>query len=110
MPLFHDESTQHQTWAAFLAFPRITSSFSEEDVSNLLEDQIAEARNLCEYKDQGLRNNYWDVLFNFMNMPPNTSNAYDAVLKKYFITVDSLHCLRLQSFSPIGAVSRMMNK
>lgn len=82
MPLFHDESTQHQTWAAFLAFPRITSSFSEKDVSGLLEDQIAEARNLCEYKDQGLRNNYWDVLFNFMNMPPNTSNAYDAVLKK----------------------------
>lgn len=81
MPLFHDESTRHQTWAAFLAFPRITSSFSEEDVSNLLEDQIAEARNLCEYKDQGLRNNYWDVLFNFMNMQSNTSNTYDAVLK-----------------------------
>lgn len=100
MPLFHDESTQHQTWVAFLAFPRITNSFSEEDVSDLLKDQIAEARYLCEYKDQGLRNNYWDVLFNFMNMLPNASNAYDAALKKVLCNSGFSTLLEIAKFLP----------
>ncbi len=41
-----------------------------------------------------------------MNMPPNTSNAYDAVLKKVLYNSGFSTLSQLQSFSPIGAVGQ----
>lgn len=100
LPLFHDENTQHQTWSAFLVFPRIPDSISKKVASGLLKDQIAEAKDLCEYKNQWLRNNYWQVLFDFMNMLPETGNRHDEALKKVLCNSDFSTLTEIAKFFP----------
>ena len=81
LSLFLNANSRHQMWMAFLTLSSYTSSLPEEDRSPLLESLVEEAKNLIDYKSPRLRDNYWQVLFDLVNMLPQASKIHDAALK-----------------------------